>query len=75
MLNSVASLREWFSQKDDCDELPHIQIMVNMLFDLVSKKGSKLRDFADILSLYSSHKSFHHEEPQDGHYPNHGYRS
>lgn len=41
MLNSVAGLREWFSQRDDCDELPHIQIMANMRSDLVSKKGQK----------------------------------
>lgn len=41
MLNSVAGLREWFSQRDDCDDLPHIQIMANMRSDLVSKKGQK----------------------------------
>lgn len=41
MLNSVAGLREWFSQRDDCDALPHIQIMANMRSDLVSKKGQK----------------------------------
>eukprot|EP01018_Ginkgo_biloba_P007629 Gb_17513 [translate_table: standard] len=42
MLNSVAGLREFFSQRDDSVALPHIQMMANMRSDLVSsKKGRK----------------------------------
>ncbi|KAH9321102.1 hypothetical protein KI387_015741, partial [Taxus chinensis] len=42
MLNSVAGLREWFSQRDNSLAMPHIQVMTNMRSDLVlSKKGRK----------------------------------
>ncbi|XP_057832754.2 protein ENHANCED DISEASE RESISTANCE 2 [Cryptomeria japonica] len=42
MLNSVAGLREWFSQRDNSLAMPHIQVMTNMRSELESsKKGRK----------------------------------
>ncbi|KAL6641533.1 hypothetical protein ACP70R_019714 [Stipagrostis hirtigluma subsp. patula] len=44
MLNSVAGLREWFSQSDESQILPRIPVMVNMTPSLSTKKGRKAQD-------------------------------
>ncbi|XP_043694941.1 protein ENHANCED DISEASE RESISTANCE 2-like isoform X1 [Telopea speciosissima] len=41
MLNSVAGLREWFSQTDERHAVPRIPVMVNMTSDTVSSKKNK----------------------------------
>ncbi|XP_072962181.1 protein ENHANCED DISEASE RESISTANCE 2-like isoform X2 [Typha angustifolia] len=41
MLNSVAGLREWFSQTDETHTLPRIPVMVNMNTNSVSSKKEK----------------------------------
>ncbi|CAL4932532.1 unnamed protein product [Urochloa decumbens] len=44
MLNSVAGLREWFSQSDESQVLPRIPVMVNMTPSVSSKKGRKAQE-------------------------------
>ncbi|KAG2550152.1 protein ENHANCED DISEASE RESISTANCE 2-like [Panicum virgatum] len=44
MLNSVAGLREWFSQSDESQVLPRIPVMVNMTPSASSKKGRKAQE-------------------------------
>ncbi|PWZ23004.1 Protein ENHANCED DISEASE RESISTANCE 2 [Zea mays] len=44
MLNSVAGLREWFSQSDESQVLPRIPVMVNMTQSVSSKKGRKAQE-------------------------------
>ncbi|KAL6905412.1 hypothetical protein ACP4OV_003013 [Aristida adscensionis] len=44
MLNSVAGLREWFSQSDENQILPRIPVMVNMTPSAPTKKGRKGQD-------------------------------
>ncbi|KAF8728241.1 hypothetical protein HU200_018833 [Digitaria exilis] len=44
MLNSVAGLREWFSQSDESQVLPRIPVMVNMTPSVPSKKGRKAEE-------------------------------
>ncbi|WVZ57822.1 hypothetical protein U9M48_008161 [Paspalum notatum var. saurae] len=44
MLNSVAGLREWFSQSDESQVLPRIPVMVNMTPSVSSKKGRKVQE-------------------------------
>ncbi|XP_062205996.1 protein ENHANCED DISEASE RESISTANCE 2-like [Phragmites australis] len=44
MLNSVAGLREWFSQSDESQMLPRIPVMVSMAPSIPSKKGRKAQD-------------------------------
>ncbi|CAN6283750.1 unnamed protein product [Urochloa humidicola] len=44
MLNSVAGLREWFSQSDESQVLPRIPVMVNMTPAVSSKKGRKAQE-------------------------------
>ncbi|KAM1024061.1 hypothetical protein ACFX13_038118 [Malus domestica] len=47
VLNSVAGLREWFSQTDERNAPPRIPVMVNMSSASVSsRKGQKLHDFS-----------------------------
>lgn len=41
ILNSVAGLREWFSQTDDRLAVPRIPVMVNMTSDTMSSKKNK----------------------------------
>ncbi|KAF9625002.1 hypothetical protein IFM89_016998 [Coptis chinensis] len=41
ILNSVAGLREWFSQTDDRLAVPRIPVMVNMTSDAVSSKKNR----------------------------------
>ncbi|PIA31189.1 hypothetical protein AQUCO_05200052v1 [Aquilegia coerulea] len=41
ILNSVAGLREWFSQTDDRLAVPRIPVMVNMTSDTLSSKKNK----------------------------------
>ncbi|KAJ4951591.1 hypothetical protein NE237_028423 [Protea cynaroides] len=41
MLNSVAGLREWFSQTDERHAVPRIPVMVNMTSDSVSLKKNR----------------------------------
>jgi len=43
-LNSVAGLREWFSQSDESQVLPRIPVMVNMTPSASSKKGRKAQE-------------------------------
>uniref|UniRef100_A0A0E0EYJ8 PH domain-containing protein n=1 Tax=Oryza meridionalis TaxID=40149 RepID=A0A0E0EYJ8_9ORYZ len=44
MLNSVAGLREWFSQSDENLILPRIPVMANMAPPVSSKKGRTTQD-------------------------------
>uniref|UniRef100_A0ACD5UK90 Uncharacterized protein n=1 Tax=Avena sativa TaxID=4498 RepID=A0ACD5UK90_AVESA len=44
MLNSVAGLREWFSQSDESQILPRIPVMDNMALPVSSKKGTEAQD-------------------------------
>ncbi|XP_020599133.1 protein ENHANCED DISEASE RESISTANCE 2-like isoform X2 [Phalaenopsis equestris] len=45
MLNSVAGLREWFSQTDETHTVPRIPVMMNIASNSVSfKKGGKSQD-------------------------------
>ncbi|XP_040384014.1 protein ENHANCED DISEASE RESISTANCE 2-like isoform X1 [Oryza brachyantha] len=44
MLNSVAGLREWFSQSDESLILPRIPVMANMAPPVSSKKGRTAQD-------------------------------
>uniref|UniRef100_A0A6V7QYT2 Protein ENHANCED DISEASE RESISTANCE 2-like n=1 Tax=Ananas comosus var. bracteatus TaxID=296719 RepID=A0A6V7QYT2_ANACO len=41
MLNSVAGLREWFSQRDETHILPRIPVMVNMTTSSISSKKER----------------------------------
>ncbi|KAK9120384.1 hypothetical protein Syun_018001 [Stephania yunnanensis] len=41
MLNSVAGLREWFSQTDERNAVPRIPVMVNMTSDSTSSRKNK----------------------------------
>ncbi|XP_042474999.1 protein ENHANCED DISEASE RESISTANCE 2-like [Macadamia integrifolia] len=41
MLNSVAGLREWFSQTDERHAVPRIPVMVNMTSDSISSKKNR----------------------------------
>ncbi|XP_020260698.1 protein ENHANCED DISEASE RESISTANCE 2-like [Asparagus officinalis] len=41
MLNSVAGLREWFSQTDESPKVPRMPVMVNMSADSVSSKKER----------------------------------
>ncbi|RCV43568.1 hypothetical protein SEVIR_9G310200v4 [Setaria viridis] len=51
MLNSVAGLREWFSQSDESQVLPRIPVMVNMTPSVSSKKGKKAQENTTQTSL------------------------
>ncbi|KAG2538995.1 protein ENHANCED DISEASE RESISTANCE 2-like [Panicum virgatum] len=51
MLNSVAGLREWFSQSDESQVLPRIPVMVNMTPSASSKKGRKAQENTTQTSL------------------------
>ncbi|PAN48178.1 hypothetical protein PAHAL_9G365500 [Panicum hallii] len=51
MLNSVAGLREWFSQSDESQVLPRIPVMVNMTPSVSSKKGRKAQENTTQTSL------------------------
>ncbi|XP_066376097.1 protein ENHANCED DISEASE RESISTANCE 2-like [Miscanthus floridulus] len=44
MLNSVAGLREWFSQSDESQVLPRFPVMVNMTQSVSSQKGRKAQE-------------------------------
>lgn len=50
MLNSVAGLREWFSQSDESQVLPRIPVMVNMT-PVSSKKSRKTQESTAQTSL------------------------
>ncbi|RLN41329.1 protein ENHANCED DISEASE RESISTANCE 2 [Panicum miliaceum] len=51
MLNSVAGLREWFSQSDESQVLPRIPVMANMTPSVSSKKGRKTQENTTQTSL------------------------
>ncbi|GJN20248.1 hypothetical protein PR202_gb07601 [Eleusine coracana subsp. coracana] len=68
MLNSVAGLREWFSQSDENQVLPRIPVMVNMAPPVSSKKGRKGQDNSMQTSLpmdQSRHSAMLDEESDE----------
>ncbi|KAJ1296050.1 hypothetical protein BS78_01G269400 [Paspalum vaginatum] len=67
MLNSVAGLREWFSQSDESQVLPRIPVMVNMTPSVSSKKGRKVQESTtqNNLSMDPSRHSSVLEEESD----------
>ncbi|TVU31498.1 hypothetical protein EJB05_23185 [Eragrostis curvula] len=68
MLNSVAGLREWFSQSDENQVLPRIPVMVNMAPPVPSKKGRKGQDNSMQTSLpmdQSRHSTMLDEESDE----------
>ncbi|EMS54329.1 hypothetical protein TRIUR3_20085 [Triticum urartu] len=68
MLNSVAGLREWFSQSDESQILPRIPVMDNMALSVSSKKGTKTQDNTVQTSLpadESRHSTVEEESDED----------